>query len=64
MGGVMKIEKYLAQEKYDKENTKRVSLKFNYNTDNDIISWLDNQENKQRAVKNAIREYVANRKGQ
>ena len=58
----MKIEKYLAQEKYDKENTKRVSLKFNYNTDNDIISWLDNQDNKQLAVKTAIREYVANNK--
>ena len=43
-----------AHDRYDKENTKRVSLKFNKKTDFEILEWLDKQENKQGAIKDAI----------
>ncbi len=43
-----------AHDRYDKENTKRVSLKFNRKTDFEILEWLDKQENKQGAIKDAI----------
>ena len=43
-----------AHDRYDKENTKRVSLKFNKKTDSEILEWLDRQENKQGAIKDAI----------
>lgn len=45
---------------YDAKNTKRYGLKFNYNTDADIIDALDNAPSKQGLVKEAIRFYLAN----
>lgn len=44
-----------AHDRFDKANTKRVSLKFNKNTDGDIILWLEHQGSIQGAIKDAIR---------
>ena len=44
-----------AHDRFDKANTKRVSLKFNKNTDRDIILWLERQSSIQGAIKDAIR---------
>lgn len=53
---IKSINKYVAQEKYDKNNTQHISLKLNKNTDSDIIEWLDRQSSKQGAIKNAIKK--------
>lgn len=50
------------QERYDKENTMRVSLKLNKKHDADILEYLDKSGNKQGAIKDALREKMANRK--
>ena len=42
--------------KYDKENTKRVYIKLNKNTDSDILSYLDSKPNKQGYIKSLIRK--------
>ena len=44
-----------AQAKYDKDNTVQVKLKLNKKTDADIISWLDDINNKQGYIKELIR---------
>lgn len=44
------------QERYDKENTMRVSLKLNKKYDADILEYLDKSGNKQGAIKDALRE--------
>lgn len=45
-----------AHDRFDKANTKRVSLKFNKNTDRDIILWLEQRRSStQGAIKDAIR---------
>ena len=48
----------LRQNKYDAKATTRISLKLNNNTDADILNWLDNQENKQGAIKALIRKEI------
>ncbi len=53
----------IAQCKYDKRNTTRISLKLNYKTDSDILTWLDGvveseHISKQGAIKEAIRAYM------
>lgn len=48
-----------AQEKYDKENTQRVSIKLNKKTDASIIDWLNNQPSKQGAIKDALFKAIA-----
>ena len=50
---------YLAQEKYDKENTIRISLKLNKNTDDDILKAIDTA-NKQSSIKKLIRIALKN----
>ena len=42
--------------KYDKENTKRVYIKLNKNTDKDILDYLDSIPNKQGYIKELIRK--------
>ena len=42
--------------KYDKENTKRVYIKLNKNTDSDILAYLDSKPNKQGYIKELIRK--------
>lgn len=51
-------DKYSPQEKYQKENIKRVVLKLNKKTDFDIIEWLDRLDNKQGTIKEIIREHI------
>lgn len=51
-----------AVEKYDRENTVRMSLKFNKNTDADIIAVLERSGNKQGMIKAALREYMIRHK--
>lgn len=42
--------------KYDKENTKQVTLKLNKNTDKELIEFLDGLENKQGFIKELIKK--------
>ena len=46
------------QQRYDSQNTKRVALKLNLKTDADILEWLEKQDSKQGAIKEAIRAYI------
>lgn len=45
---------YEAQKRYDKKNTKSFSLKLNYNTDADMIAFLEAQNNVQGFLKSLI----------
>ncbi len=45
-----------AQAKYDKEHTKSIHLKFNINSDADILDKLDKVESKQGYIKELIRK--------
>jgi hypothetical protein len=49
----------MASERYDRENTVRVYIKLNKNTDADILAILDRQENKQGYIKALIRADAA-----
>ena len=51
-----------ASQRYDRANTKRISLKLNLYTDDDILAWLDEQESKQGAIKRLIRDELGRRK--
>ncbi len=53
--------KYKPQKKYEAENTKRVYIKLNKNTDDDILSYLETLENKQGYIKSLIREDLKRR---
>ena len=44
--------------RYDAANTRQVKMKLNIKTDADILAWLDDQENKQGAIKQAIRKEI------
>lgn len=46
-----------AQERYDRDNTVKYSMKLNVKTDADIIAWLQGR-NIQGSMKAAIREYM------
>lgn len=50
--------KYGPQAKYDKENTTRVYIKLNKNTDSDIIEYLEKSGNKQGLIKELIRREI------
>jgi hypothetical protein len=52
--------KYKAQEKYDKNNTIRFTIKLNKNTDKEIIEALLNCGNKQGYIKEAIKFFIQN----
>ena len=47
-----------ANQKYDAQNTRQIKMKLNITTDADILQWLDAQENKQGAIKQAIRDKI------
>lgn len=49
-----------ATAKYDKDNTKRLSLKLNLNTDADILKKLDSEKNVQGYIKKLIRNDIMN----
>lgn len=48
--------KIKANNKFNKANTKVVSLRLNYNTDADIIEKLDNVKSKMGYIKTLIRK--------
>lgn len=47
--------KYDAQDRYDKENTTRITIKLNKKTESDIIEKLNSVEKKQTYIKELIR---------
>ena len=47
-----------ANAKYDAANTKRITVKLNFNTDADILTWLEQHDKAQTAIKAAIREQI------
>lgn len=54
--------KLTPKEKYDMNNTTRVALKLNLNTDKDILEYLERTGNKQGTIKEALRERMAREK--
>lgn len=46
---------YRASKKYQREKTRRVTLELNVITDDDILTWMDSQENKAGYIKSLIR---------
>lgn len=54
----MSDKNYKYSKKYDQNNTKKVSLKLNVKTDEDIINYLDSVENKQGTLKRIIRDEI------
>ena len=44
-----------ASAKYDRKNTIMIPLKLNRITDADLIEWLSEQPNRQKAIKDACR---------
>lgn len=49
------MSKYEAQERYDKENTIRLTIKLNKKTESDIIEKLNSVDKKQTYIKELIR---------
>lgn len=49
-----------AQERYDRENTVRVTLKLNKKTDAEIIALLSSAPSKQGIIRSALKEYQKN----
>ena len=47
-----------AVRKYDEAHTIQIHLKLNTATDADVIEWLNNQESKQGAIKELIRNEI------
>lgn len=45
----------LATYKYRDTHIRRITLDFNWSADVDILTWLTNQPNKTRAIKDALR---------
>ena len=50
-----------ARKKYDKNNTKMISVKLNKNTDKYIIEHLEHIQNKQRYIKTLIMGDISRR---
>ena len=53
----MKVKEcdYRASQKYRRENCKKITLELNKRIDEDILTWLDSQTNKQGYLKDLIR---------
>ncbi len=51
-----------ATKKYDQNNSKKISLKFNITTDADILEVLNKKENVQGYIKKLIRLDIASHK--
>ena len=48
-----------AQAKYDSANTRKITLKFNLQTDADVLERLDQVDNRQGYIKQLIRDDIA-----
>ena len=46
------------QARYDATHTYRVHLKLNKETDKDVIAWIEKQDSKQGAIKEAIKAKI------
>lgn len=55
---IMSDKKLTPQERYDKNNTKRVQMKLNLKLDKDVLDWLDKQDSMQGAIKQLIRDQI------
>lgn len=49
---------YASSTKYEKDNVKRYVVKLVVNTEQDIIDWLEKQDNKAGYIKELIREDI------
>ena len=49
------MSKYESQDRYDKENTFRMTIKLNRKTEQDIIQKLESVDKKQTYIKQLIR---------
>ncbi len=54
----MPLEDTIRKNKYDREHYKRLGLKINIDTDNDILEWLKQQPSIQGSIKRLIREDI------
>ena len=54
----MKNKQSQASIKYDKNNTKRIFIKLNINSDKDILEYLETKPNKQGYIKELIRNEI------
>ena len=52
-----------AKARYDAQNARHISMKFNKKTDADILAKFDEQESVQRYIKRLIREDIARNGG-
>lgn len=50
---------YRASQKYQKEKCRKITLLLNKKIDEDLLVWLDSQENKSGYLKKLIREDMA-----
>ena len=57
--GISSESQVRAQSKYDAAHTRRISLKLNTTTDQDIIRWLWAQQSMQGSIKRLIRADIA-----
>ena len=55
--------KFKYQEKYDKNNTTKITLKLNLKTDADILEYLESTGNKQGTIKALIRQEIERSQG-
>lgn len=55
----VKESQYRASQKYIREKTRQIGLQFYKNTEDDLITWLDSQENKNGYIKDLIRADMA-----
>ena len=49
-------KKYIYNKEYNKNNIVQINLKFNKNTDHEIISFIESLENKQAFFKEIIKK--------
>lgn len=61
MGGMTTEAQKKAAIRYDKANTKLITLKLNKRTDNDVLTRLDEVPNKQGYIKKLIRDDINDR---
>lgn len=54
----MATKRSIQQASADRKHAVRVSLKFNKMFDYEIVKWLQEQPNKQKAIKDAIMYYM------
>lgn len=51
-----------AKARYDAVNMKKVGIKLHITNDADILALLEQSDNKQGLIKEALREYIENHK--